>query len=230
MSKAFDKNSNPDKYYQNIIVDCALTLLQDEDTFHLLYRSIDNDTELPKSHVNKSDNANDAAEIPFGFGMLHQQVQKKNDFMLGKFGIGPFALNITNQNLTAATGVKFKPTPFTLICGFNNLDLLLDVDGNYIQSWLSGCLNGNVDIVKDPWISSLNVNKYTYNMLCFLIRTGHGDFAFELVKQPIIREMARVTELANSQFFSDDVVLMSKRAYVDEQISKVVGDIAGLSP
>lgn len=230
VSKAFDKNSNPDKYYQNIIVDCALTLLQDEDTFHLLYRSIDNDTELPKSHVNKSDNANDAAEIPFGFGMLHQQVQKKNDFMLGKFGIGPFALNITNQNLTAATGVKFKPTPFTLICGFNNLDLLLDVDGNYIQSWLSGCLNGNVDIVKDPWISSLNVNKYTYNMLCFLIRTGHGDFAFELVKQPIIREMARVTELANSQFFSDDVVLMSKRAYVDEQISKVVGDIAGLSP
>lgn len=228
VSKIFDKKDNPEKYYQNIIVDCALTLLQDEDTFHLLYRSIDNDTELPKSHVNKSNDTNNLAEIPFGFGMLHQQVQKKNDFMLGKFGIGPFALNITNQNLTAATGVKFKPTPFTLMCGFNNLDLLLDVDGNYIQSWLSGCLNGNVDIVKDPWISALNVNKYTYNMLCFLIRTGHGDFAFELVKQPIIKEMARVTELANSQFFSDDVVLMSKRAYVDEQINKVVNDVTGL--
>lgn len=228
VSKVFDKDNNPEKYYQNIIVDCALTLLQDEDTFHLLYRSIDNDTELPKSHVNKSNDTNNLAEIPFGFGMLHQQVQKKNDFMLGKFGIGPFALNITNQNLTAATGVKFKPTLFTLMCGFNNLDLLLDVDGNYIQSWLSGCLNGNVDIVKDPWISSLNVNKYTYNMLCFLIRTGHGDFAFELVKQPIIKEMARVTELANSQFFSDDVVLMSKRAYIDEQINKVVSDVTGL--
>nr|DAR97112.1 MAG TPA: amidohydrolase family protein [Caudoviricetes sp.] len=39
---------------------------------------------------------------------------------------------------------------------------------------MSGFINAHVDIVKDPWISRLNVNPYTYNIVNYLSRMGVG--------------------------------------------------------
>jgi len=57
------------------------------------------------------------------------------------------------------------------------LDNIIDEDGNYIDSWLSAFINAHVDIVKDPYISKMNVNKYTYNMVNLLVRAGFGEAA-----------------------------------------------------
>nr|DAG25893.1 MAG TPA: hypothetical protein [Bacteriophage sp.]DAH37769.1 MAG TPA: hypothetical protein [Caudoviricetes sp.]DAU52439.1 MAG TPA: hypothetical protein [Crassvirales sp.] len=40
------------------------------------------------------------------------------------------------------------------------------------MSWLSAFINAHCDIVKDPYVSKINVNSFTYNMLNFLVRTG----------------------------------------------------------
>jgi len=42
------------------------------------------------------------------------------------------------------------------------------------MSWLSAFINAHVDIAKDPYISRLNVNPFTYNIVNLLIRTGFG--------------------------------------------------------
>lgn len=224
-----DRDDEGSKKYQNIIVDVALSLLQDKDTFHIIYRSIDNDTELPRSHVNRSESTVSEANIPYSYGMPHLQTRKKKDFNGGKFGIGPFALNITNQNLTAATGVTFKHTLLGDSCGILSLSNIMDSDGNYIQSYLSGSLNGEVDIVKDPWISSLNINSYTYNMLCMLIRTGHGHYGYELIKQPVIVAMAETAESTKSQFFTDDSSIVKYSVSVKNKIRETVKQYTGLS-
>jgi hypothetical protein len=43
----------------------------------------------------------------------------------------------------------------------------------------------------------MNVNKYTYNMLNLLIRTGFGEDAFFFINQPIMKDLAN--EFLNSQ-------------------------------
>jgi hypothetical protein len=79
----------------------------------------------------------------------------------------------------------------------------VDVDGNAISSWLSAFINAHVDIVKDPYISRLNVNPYTYNMLNLLIRSGFGDVSVWFLAQPIIRGMANASQQAKSQYSRD---------------------------
>jgi hypothetical protein len=43
----------------------------------------------------------------YNFGTLHEQTNRKNDYITGKKGIGPFALNVTNHELTRLYGLKF---------------------------------------------------------------------------------------------------------------------------
>jgi hypothetical protein len=50
----------------------------------------------------------------------------------------------------------------------------LQPKGGRILDWLSAMINGFVDIAKDPYITRLNVNAWTYNMVAFLLRTGKG--------------------------------------------------------
>ena len=83
-------------------------------------------------------------------------------------------MNVTNHILTTLYGVKFKESSFTQITGITGFDQILDEDNNQISSWLSAFINAHVDIVKDPYISKLNVNGFTYNMINLLARNGKG--------------------------------------------------------
>lgn len=195
---AFD-GSNP-KYYQNKILECLLILLVDQKSANLTFKSIDNDTILVKGLADQipSDQTDD--NLPFNITSLHEQVTRKNDYITGKKGIGPFALNLTNQILTYLTDVTFKE-PFGVI---NNLHHLSDTNGNPILSWMSAFVNAHVDIVKDPYISKLNVNPFTYNTLNLLIRSGIGDSTMWFLTQPIIRAMAHASNNYSSNLLKSN--------------------------
>ena len=199
----FDPNSA--EYHQNNILNQMMTLLKDTDnSIHSLYKSIDNDTDLLTDIAEQIPEQGSNKSRVYNFGSLHEQVIRRNDYITGKSGIGPYALNVTNQVLTRCFGVRFKRSTFTESVGILDFDKLVDVDNNYIDSWISAFINAHVDIVKDPYISKMNINQFTYNMSNLLIRSGFGEAAMWFLAQPIIRDMANASNSANSEFMRDE--------------------------
>lgn len=91
-----------------------MTLLKDnENSIQIAMRSIDNDTELVESIANQFESAGSTKTLPYNFYTLHEQTDRRRDYITGKLGIAPFALNVTNQALTMAYGVKLKESEFT---------------------------------------------------------------------------------------------------------------------
>ena len=192
------------QYYQNKLLENYMTLLKDNDnSIQIAMRSIDNDTELVESIANQFESAGSTKTLPYNFYTLHEQTDRRRDYITGKLGIAPFALNVTNQALTMAYGVKFKETDFTKQTPFKRIDLRDDKNGNAVMSWLSAFINAHCDIVKDPYVSKINVNSFTYNMLNFLVRTGQADNSVWFITQPIIKDMAFAAESASGHYGRD---------------------------
>lgn len=201
-SREFDKDTK--QYYQNKLLENYMTLLKDNDnSIQIAMRSIDNDTELVESIANQFESAGSTKTLPYNFYTLHEQTDRRRDYITGKLGIAPFALNVTNQALTMAYGVKLKESEFTKQTPFKRIDLRDDKNGNAVMSWLSAFINAHCDIVKDPYVSKINVNSFTYNMLNFLVRTGQADNSVWFITQPIIRDMAFAAEAASGHYGRD---------------------------
>lgn len=194
-----------EKYYQNQLIKDYITLLIDQKTRHILHRSIDNDTKLLKDVVKEIQKDSDSIETPYGFYSLSTQTERKDDYITGKIGIGPFALNNNSHILTMLYGVKFKEFEDSIMTelGLTDLSGHLDKDGNSIMSWLSALINAHVDIAKDPYISKLNVNSFTYNLVNTLIRTGLGKKTFYFTTQPIMKKLAEAYNNAGSSYMAD---------------------------
>lgn len=212
---------------QNSIIESILTVLKDKKSLNILYKSIDNDTELVTSIADEIPEQGNTKSVSYNFGTLHEQVTRKNDYITGKTGIGPFALNVTNHILTTLYGVKFKESSFTNITGITGFDQILDEDNNQISSWLSAFINAHVDIVKDPYISKLNVNGFTYNMINLLARNGKGKQGLYFLCQPIIREMAKADIDAKSQFTRDPKIFRSAFEMRDKRLAEIFPSITG---
>ena len=75
-----------------------------------------------------------------------------------------------------------------------------DMYGNSILSWLSGGINVHVDIAKDPFVTSLNINKYTYNISNFLLRAGFGRNGLWFLNLPVIKELASRMNAMSGQY------------------------------
>lgn len=192
------------QYYQNKLLENYMTLLKDNDnSIQIAMRSIDNDTDLVQNIANQFDSAGSTKTLPYNFYTLHEQTDRRRDYITGKLGIAPFALNVTNQALTMAYGVKLKETGFTKQTPFKRIDLRDDKNGNAVMSWLSAFINAHCDIVKDPYVSKINVNSFTYNMLNFLVRTGQADNSVWFITQPIIKDMAFAAEAASGHYGRD---------------------------
>ena len=198
---------------QNKIIDMYLALLIDKKdnggprNVQILHRSIDNDTDLAKSVLKDIEGSGKSkTESPYSFYSLARQTASKNDYITGKIGIGPFALNNNNQILTMIYHVSFRESQSSLLStlGLSRLDKQLDVDGSSIMSWLSAMINGHVDIAKDPWISRLNVNPFSYNITNLLLRTGWGENTFYFLTQPIMKQMADAYVKASSQYMQQN--------------------------
>lgn len=204
----FDKDTK--QYHQNKLLENYMTLLKDnENSIQVAMRSIDNDTELVESIANQFESAGSTKTLPYNFYTLHEQTDRRRDYITGKLGIAPFALNVTNQALTMAYGVKLKESEFTKQTPFKRIDLRDDKNGNAVMSWLSAFINAHCDIVKDPYVSKINVNSFTYNMLNFLVRTGQADNSVWFITQPIVRDMAFAAEAASGHYGRD----LSKSKY-----------------
>lgn len=199
LTRQFDVTDK--RYHQNQILSTLMTLLKDtENTLNSLYKPIDNDTELVTAVSDYIPDTSSTKGDPYNFGTLHEQVIRKNDYITGKKGIGPFALNSTGHMLCRQFGVKFRGSKLVENTRLSNLDTKLDKDDNAVASWLSGFINAHVDIVKDPYISRLNVNPFTYNMLNLMIRCGWGDTSLWFLANPLIRAMADANDQADSQY------------------------------
>lgn len=198
---------------QNNIIDMYLALLIDKKdncgprNVQILHRSIDNDTDLAKSVLKDIEGSGKSkTETPYSFYSLARQTASKNDYITGKVGIGPFALNNNNQILTMIYHISFIKSQSSLLStlGLSRLDKQLDVDGNSIMSWISAMINAHVDIAKDPWISRLNVNPFSYNITNLLLRTGWGGNTFYFLTQPIMKQMADAYVKASSQYMQQN--------------------------
>lgn len=204
----FDRDTK--QYHQNKLLENYMTLLKDnENSIQIAMRSIDNDTELVENIANQFESAGSTKTLPYNFYTLHEQTDRRRDYITGKLGIAPFALNVTNQALTMAYGVKLKESEFTKQTPFKRIDLRDDKNGNAVMSWLSAFINAHCDIVKDPYVSKINVNSFTYNMLNFLVRTGQADNSVWFITQPIVKDMAFAAEAASGHYGRD----LSKSKY-----------------
>ena len=148
------------------------------------------------------------------------QLRRKMEFSIGKSGIGPFALNITNLALTqfAHISIDYGENEF----GFGKLDEIIGQDGIRISDWLSAMVNAHVDVAKDPYVFDLNVNSCTYNITNFLLRAGKGESTFLFLAQPALKEYA--DEYNNSgglygQNLKYEAEKTSKYALLDEKIN-----------
>lgn len=212
------KFENGRKKYQNELLENYMTILKDHGTTdengnvignstNISLRSIDKDTQLVKD-VQKIVKGSEPQKryYAYQFGNIAFQVKTKAMFMIGKFGIGPFALNNNSQILTQLYGVKFAKDPDSIltILGCTDLSQRKDKENNSILSWLSGLINIHVDVAKDPDpITDLNINQFTYNLVNLLIRTGMGSRSLLFTSQPIMKELARVYEDASGQYLTD---------------------------
>lgn len=196
----FDKETDAEQYYGNQLMDSYIRILDDEKSYNQVNGSIDNDTEffkeIRKDLYGKSSvkmNAYDAFS-------MQRQVNVKDEFLSGKTGIGPFALNNNAHILAMLYKLKFKYSEFLANIGLSKLDFDLDKDGTSIMSHLSGAINAHVDVAKDPYISQLNVNSYTYNLVNMLLRTGLGKKTFYFTTQPIMLQLAQTYQTAGGVY------------------------------
>lgn len=213
---------------QNTIISSILTVLQDDKSYNILYKSIDNDTALVQSIADQIPEEDNTKDMAYNFGTLHEQVTRKNDYITGKIGIGPFALNVTNHILTTLYGVKFKESDFTRKTGITGFNKILDENDNQISSWLSAFINAHVDIVKDPYISKLNVNGFTYNMINLLARNGKGVAGLYFLCQPIIRQMAKADIDSRSQFARNPHIYKTAYDMRQKALEKIFPDVCGI--
>ena len=98
-------------------------------------------------------------------------------------------------------GVEFKKDKGLL--GRLGMTSLHEVDDRYdksIMSWLSGLINAHVDVAKDPYITRLGVNSYTYNLVNLMIRVGFGKDTFYFTTQPIMRKFAFAHNIASGVY------------------------------
>ena len=223
----------------NSLIKNYLTLLMDrtskEDgtprTSNILHRSIDNDTELLKKVMKELGLETSSIETPYSFYSLSKQTDSKNDYVTGKIGIGPEALNNTNHILTMLYGVKFRGNN-TLMSklGLTDLSRHDDKYGQSILSWLSALINAHVDIAKDPYISKLNVNKFTYNLANLLVRTGFGKDTFYFLGQPILKKLAAAYNKSQSKYMKDPDISQYTlwKNEQDEILKEMFGDSFGI--
>ena len=102
--------------------------------------------------------------------------------------------------------VKFTQKVGTIMkdLGLDRLGRTLDRNQQNILSWLSAMINAHVDIAKDPYITRLNVNPYTYNLVNLLLRVGLGEDTFYFTTQGIMKDLAFSYNDSVSTYMADD--------------------------
>lgn len=218
------------KAFTNKLLSQYLTLLMDKNSHNTKWRSIDKDTQLWQDVYDDLYGRDAEAIESMSQDTLAYQTEVKNNFVVGKIGIGPFALANNNHIYTMLYGITLSDSEdhwlhdllyedpildengeplrnpdgsIRTTKGTYNMGTLYrsyDIYGNPILSWLSGGINAHVDIAKDPFVTKLNINKYTYNIAIFMLRAGFGRNALWFLNQPVIKELSRRQNLISGEY------------------------------
>lgn len=149
------------------------------------------------------------------------QALRKMEFGVGKTGIGPFALNVTNLALTQYAHLTMDYGPNNKEgYNFGDLDESTGKDGIRISAWLSAMVNAHVDVAKDAYVFDLNVNQLTYNHTNFLLRAGMGISTFHFLAQPILKQFANIMNSSGGMYAGDPEV-RNGEASSDRSKSKI---------
>ena len=98
----------------------------------------------------------------------------------------------------------------------SDLSGMVDAEGDKIIEILGAMVNGTVDVTKDPYLSSMNVNTYTINVILAMIRAGAGKKkTFAFIKQPILQELYEIVSIAESEtvFYDKKPIAVIREAY-----------------
>jgi hypothetical protein len=163
------------------------------------------------------------------------QLEIKNNNTGADAGIGPMALINTFRTFAQIAGLNLntmsvtndgKPNVCQLL-GINTLDLKYDRNGISILDWTSALINAHVDAAKDPYITRLNVNKYTYSATAFMVSSGLGDSVFYFLPQPILRELASEAMRIKSAKIGSNPIEIYQKAWLKntkEKYEKLLED------
>lgn len=195
----------------NKLLDSYTLVISDNKTLAEARASIDTLTGILKKEILPLVQTTELKEAEPMYELMPSfQESRKTEYTSGKAGIAPFALNSTNHCLTQATHLRMKFSEGASKYNLNQFDEITGQDGYKILDWLSAMINAHVDVAKDPYIIALNVNKVTYNMASFLLRTGKGRNTFLFLAQPVLKEYA------NRKIMNEGVIGVSKQ--YDNQI------------
>ncbi len=227
-SKTHDENSEAQN--KNNLVDQYLKVLLTTDHTNELKISIDNDTENVKTVLKDIESIQATKYVtPFFQYSPKYQSQKKEEYTSGKAGIGPFALNNAHHVLTQLTHLQMVENEFTKALDLVDAGKIYDDatsnrsgERTRVLSWLSALINAFVDIAKDPYITRLNVNAYTYNITAYLLRMGKGENTFYFLNQPIMKDIAQAVLKTRGKYGVDQHLTQSQRenAAIEEVIKK----------
>ena len=172
---------------QNRLIDNYQTIISDQLNFADSRASIDVLTSTLKKNILPLVRESTTGYLQPGIELTPAfQSLRKMEYSTGKSGIGPFALNITNLALTQF--VHLSMDYGDNIFNFGDLDQIYGQDGERISGWLSAMVNAHVDVAKDPYVLSLNVNQLTYKYVNFLLRAGKGISTFTFIAQPALKK------------------------------------------
>lgn len=195
----------------NKLLDSYTLVISDKKTLAETRASIDTLTGILKKEILPLVQTTELKEAEPMYELMPSfQESRKTEYTSGKAGIAPFALNSTNHCLTQATHLRMKFSEGANKYNLNQFDEITGQDGYKILDWLSAMINAHVDVARDPYIIVLNVNKVTYNMASFLLRTGKGRNTFLFLAQPALKEYA------NRKIMNEGVIGVSKQ--YDNQI------------
>ena len=192
------------EYYQNLLLEDFIMLLQQDrnKVGNITLRSIDNDTELGKSVARELTASSDPVD-PYDALSLWRQSQIKGQNRTGGEAVGPSALNNSSQNIGRLYDLHLANNGVVRQLGISDLSSDLDIDSQSVLGMLGAYINGAVDNAKDPWITIVGINSYTYNLVNTLARAGFGRNSLYFSAQPVVKEMAKIYAYSQSTLFRD---------------------------
>ena len=90
---------------------------------------------------------------------------------------------------------------------------------------MSAFINAHVDIVKDPYVSKLNINQTTYNHLNLLLRSGYGDTSVWFMCSPVIRKISEIDKMFSSKFAKDFDFKTTREEKMTQALKPLIGEL-----
>ena len=198
---------NNSKQIENRLLDIFQTTLTSENHYMDATVPLDFATDALKDAVKVVDgfsniNKNYKDTEPL-FPLYQENVKTQN--VGADAGIGPMALINTFRvimqisklkidkgiDLTVKRGKhRYKRNLVRQLSEISELYNKFDVNGVSIMDWTSALINAHVDAAKDSYITRLNVNSYTYDVVALLTSAGVGINQFYFLSQPVLKQIA----------------------------------------